>query len=61
MAGPDLELIREVRAGFGGAVLAAGGIRNTADVDAVRAARADGAVVGRALLEGSFGLTSAPG
>ena len=61
MAGPDLELIREVRAGFGGAVLAAGGIRDAADVDAVRRAGADGAVVGRALLEGSFGLTVAPG
>ena len=61
MAGPDLELIREVRAGFDGAVLAAGGIRDAADVDAVRRAGADGAVVGRALLEGNFGLTVAPG
>jgi phosphoribosylformimino-5-aminoimidazole carboxamide ribonucleotide (ProFAR) isomerase len=59
MAGPDLELIREVRAGFGGAVLAAGGIRDAADVDAVRRAGADGAVVGRALLEGSFGFSVA--
>ena len=61
MAGPDLELIREARAGFAGAVLAAGGIRDAADVDAVRGAGADGAVVGRALLEGSFGPTVAPG
>ena len=57
MAGPDLELIREVRAGFGGAVLAAGGIRDAADVDAVRRAGADGAVVGRALLEGGLTLS----
>ena len=57
MAGPDLELIREARAGFAGAVLAAGGIRDAADVEAVRRAGADGAVVGRALLEGSLTLS----
>jgi phosphoribosylformimino-5-aminoimidazole carboxamide ribotide isomerase len=59
MAGPDLELIREVRAGFGGAVLAAGGIRDAADVEAVRRTDANGAVVGRALLEGGFGPAAA--
>ena len=59
MAGPDLGLIREVRAGFAGAILAAGGIRDAADVEAVRRAGADGAVVGRALLEGGFGLPAA--
>ena len=53
MSGPNLDLIREARAAFGGAILAAGGIRNAADVDAVRDAGADGAVVGRALLEGA--------
>jgi phosphoribosylformimino-5-aminoimidazole carboxamide ribotide isomerase len=57
MVGPDLELIREARAGFAGAVLAAGGIRDAADVEAVRLAGADGAVVGRALLEGSLTLS----
>lgn len=59
LAGPDLDLVREARAGFGGAVLAAGGIRDASDVEAVRAAGADGAVVGRALLDGGFGFTSA--
>jgi len=59
LAGPDLDLVREARAGFGGAVLAAGGIRDAADVEAVRATGADGAVVGRALLDGGFGFTSA--
>jgi phosphoribosylformimino-5-aminoimidazole carboxamide ribotide isomerase len=57
MAGPDLELIREARACFAGAVLAAGGIRDAADVEAVRRTGADGAVVGRALLEGSLSLS----
>ena len=59
LAGPDIGLVREARAGFGGAVLAAGGIRDAADVEALRAAGADGAVVGRALLDGGFGFTSA--
>ena len=53
MSGPNLDLIREARAGFGGAILAAGGIRDAADVDAVRGDGADGAVVGRAILEGA--------
>jgi phosphoribosylformimino-5-aminoimidazole carboxamide ribotide isomerase len=51
-SGPDLELLREVRS-FGGTVLAAGGIRDDADVDAVRALGIDGVVVGRAWLEGA--------
>ena len=56
LAGPDLQLLREVRGGFAGAVLAAGGIRDAADVEAVRLTGANGAVVGRALLDGSFDL-----
>jgi phosphoribosylformimino-5-aminoimidazole carboxamide ribotide isomerase len=55
-AGPDLELLREVRAGFDGCVLAAGGIRDAADVAAVRALGLDGIVVGRAWLDGTLGL-----
>jgi phosphoribosylformimino-5-aminoimidazole carboxamide ribotide isomerase len=54
--GPQLELLREVRAGFDGTVLAAGGIRDAADVEAVRATGVDGVVVGRALLEGTLAL-----
>ncbi|HTZ04762.1 MAG TPA: HisA/HisF-related TIM barrel protein [Gaiellaceae bacterium] len=53
MSGPNLDLIREARAAFGGAILAAGGIRDAADVEAVRDEGADGAVVGRAILEGA--------
>jgi phosphoribosylformimino-5-aminoimidazole carboxamide ribotide isomerase len=50
-AGPDLDLLREVRARFGGRALAAGGIRDAADVDAVRRLGLDGVVVGRAWLD----------
>jgi phosphoribosylformimino-5-aminoimidazole carboxamide ribotide isomerase len=49
LGGPDLELVARVAAsGLG--VVAAGGIRSPADVDALAAAGADAAVVGRALL-----------
>jgi phosphoribosylformimino-5-aminoimidazole carboxamide ribotide isomerase len=54
--GPDLELLREVRASFAGSILAAGGIRDQADVDAVRALGIDGVVVGRAWLDGTLEL-----
>jgi phosphoribosylformimino-5-aminoimidazole carboxamide ribotide isomerase len=54
--GPDLELLREVRASFDGELLAAGGIRDDADVAAVEALGIDGAVVGRAWLEGAISL-----
>jgi phosphoribosylformimino-5-aminoimidazole carboxamide ribotide isomerase len=55
--GPDLELLREVRARFDGRVLAAGGIRDAADVRAVRALDVDGVVVGRAWLDGTLDLS----
>jgi phosphoribosylformimino-5-aminoimidazole carboxamide ribotide isomerase len=58
LSGPDLDLLRDVRAGFGGSLLAAGGIRDAADVEAVRQVGANGVVVGRALLEGSLELPS---
>jgi phosphoribosylformimino-5-aminoimidazole carboxamide ribotide isomerase len=54
--GPDLELLREVRAGFEGRVLAAGGIRDATDVEAVRELGLDGVVVGRAWLDGTLVL-----
>ena len=54
--GPDLDLLREVRSLYAGELLAAGGIRDRADVDAVRALGADGVVVGRAWLEGTLQL-----
>lgn len=54
--GPDLELLARVRERFTGAVLAAGGTRDRADVDALRALGLDGVVVGRAWIEGTLAL-----
>jgi phosphoribosylformimino-5-aminoimidazole carboxamide ribotide isomerase len=54
--GPNLGLLREVRDRFAGQVLAAGGIRDAADVDAVRRLGIDGVVVGRAWLDGTLKL-----
>ena len=53
-SGPDLELCREVRAHFSGSVLAAGGIRDAADVQAVKETGVDGVVTGRAILDGTL-------
>lgn len=58
MKGPDLALVRRARRA-GRPVLAAGGIASLEDLRAVRAAGADGAVVGRAALEGAMSLTDA--
>jgi phosphoribosylformimino-5-aminoimidazole carboxamide ribotide isomerase len=55
-SGPDLELLREARGLSAGEILAAGGIRDAADVAAVRALGIDGVVVGRAWLEGTISL-----
>ena len=58
IAGPDTALVRRVaRAGL--PLIAAGGIRSLADLEAVRAAGASGAVVGRSALEGSLDLAAA--
>ncbi len=51
LAGPDLPLVRAAAAA-GLRVLAAGGVRSPADVEALAAAGAEAAVVGRALLTG---------
>ena len=53
-SGPDLDLLREVRAKFSGSILAAGGIRDAADVARVRELEIDGVVVGRAWLDGTL-------
>jgi phosphoribosylformimino-5-aminoimidazole carboxamide ribotide isomerase len=53
-AGPDLDLLRSARAGYDGELLAAGGIRDARDVEAVRRLGIDGVVVGRAWLEGTL-------
>jgi phosphoribosylformimino-5-aminoimidazole carboxamide ribotide isomerase len=55
-SGPDLELLREARGLFDGELLAAGGIRDAADVDEVLALGVDGVVVGRAWLDGTLVL-----
>jgi phosphoribosylformimino-5-aminoimidazole carboxamide ribotide isomerase len=53
LGGPDLELLRRVLEASGLPVLAAGGIASQADLDDVAALGCEGAVIGRALLEGS--------
>jgi phosphoribosylformimino-5-aminoimidazole carboxamide ribonucleotide (ProFAR) isomerase len=52
LAGPDLTLLERVVARFGGPVLAAGGIRSREDLAALEQIGIEGAVVGRALLDG---------
>src|SRR5918994_1540938 len=54
LAGPDLALLERVRSSSGLPVLAAGGIRSDADLDGLAALGLEGAVVGRALLEGAL-------
>ncbi len=58
LGGPDLDLLREVRDASGLLVLAAGGIRSESDLAAVAAVGCAGAVVGRALLDGSLPLSA---
>jgi phosphoribosylformimino-5-aminoimidazole carboxamide ribotide isomerase len=58
LGGPDLDLLREVREASGLPVLAAGGIRSHSDLAAVAATGCEGAVVGRALLDGSLPLSA---
>ena len=58
MAGPDLELLARVRDRSGLPVLAAGGVRSEEDVDALASLGLEGAVVGRALLEGRLKLST---
>jgi phosphoribosylformimino-5-aminoimidazole carboxamide ribonucleotide (ProFAR) isomerase len=58
MGGPDLGLLERVRERSGLPVLAAGGIRSPADLDALAALGVEGAVVGRALLEGAIPLAA---
>ena len=57
MAGPDLGLLERVRERSGLPVLAAGGVRTDEDLDALAALGLEGAVVGRALLEGTITLS----
>jgi phosphoribosylformimino-5-aminoimidazole carboxamide ribotide isomerase len=56
--GPSLELLETVCAVSGLPVLAAGGIRSSDDLATVAAIGCEGAIVGRALLEGLVPLTA---
>jgi phosphoribosylformimino-5-aminoimidazole carboxamide ribotide isomerase len=56
LAGPDLALLERVRSLSRLPVLAAGGIRSDEDLDGLAALGLEGAVVGRALLEGGVTL-----
>src|SRR4051794_38655667 len=56
LQGPDVDLVRHVVESSGLPVLAAGGIRSDDDVAALSEAGAEGAIVGRALLEGTLSL-----
>jgi phosphoribosylformimino-5-aminoimidazole carboxamide ribotide isomerase len=58
LGGPDLDLLRDVRDASSLPVLAAGGIRSEVDLVAVAATGCEGAVVGRALLDGSLPLSA---
>jgi phosphoribosylformimino-5-aminoimidazole carboxamide ribotide isomerase len=58
-AGPNLALYRELAARWPSfAWIASGGVRNLADVDALRATGVAACVAGTALLEGSLSLES---
>jgi phosphoribosylformimino-5-aminoimidazole carboxamide ribotide isomerase len=62
--GPDTELLERVCSSGGLAVLAAGGVRSVDDLVAIADTGCEGAVVGRALLEGRLplsALAAAPG
>jgi len=56
MTGPNLDLLARVRERSGLPVLAAGGIRSDGDLAALARLGLEGAVVGRALLEGTIRL-----
>jgi phosphoribosylformimino-5-aminoimidazole carboxamide ribotide isomerase len=59
MAGPDLAMLARVRAGTRHPVIYSGGIGTLDDVRSLRAGGAQGAILGRALLDGRFTLGEA--
>jgi phosphoribosylformimino-5-aminoimidazole carboxamide ribotide isomerase len=59
LRGPDLDGLRRVLDGFGGAVIASGGVRSHEDLDALRGLGIEGAIVGTAIYEAGFDLGSA--
>jgi phosphoribosylformimino-5-aminoimidazole carboxamide ribotide isomerase len=61
MTGPDLRLMEEMVEARRGAILASGGIASMADLRAVHDLGCAGAIVGRALYEGTIDLAAAIG
>jgi phosphoribosylformimino-5-aminoimidazole carboxamide ribotide isomerase len=59
LGGPDLALLRDVIEATDAAVIASGGIRSADDLAAVRDAGCAGAIVGRALYDGTLDLRAA--
>jgi phosphoribosylformimino-5-aminoimidazole carboxamide ribotide isomerase len=59
LGGPDLELLRRLVALGRGQILASGGIRHVDDLRAVRQLGCSGAIVGRALYDGSLKVEDA--
>jgi len=59
LGGPDLEGLRETVHAFPGPVIASGGISTVDDIVRCAEAGAAGAIVGRAMYEGSFDLRAA--
>ena len=59
MQGPDLDLLAEVSALSGMAVIASGGVGNLSDLGAVAALGCEAVIIGRALYEGRFTLSQA--
>jgi phosphoribosylformimino-5-aminoimidazole carboxamide ribotide isomerase len=58
LEGPDLDLVARVRERSGMPVLAAGGIRSSDDLARLERLGCEGAIVGRALLEGCLPLST---
>ena len=56
LGGPDLKLLERVVERSGARVLAAGGVRSEVDLAALEQAGCEGAVVGRALIDGRLAL-----
>jgi phosphoribosylformimino-5-aminoimidazole carboxamide ribotide isomerase len=59
LGGPDLELLASCLKATGATILASGGVRSVADLEAVRRIGCAGAIVGRAIYEGSLDLAAA--
>ena len=59
LGGPDLALLESIVRTSSAAVLASGGIRTVSDLEATRDIGCAGAIVGRAIYDGSLDLATA--